>query len=941
MHPDLDLPTTTPTGAGLLDGAELSADVVRTTLDQLTQAVYLYRPIFCDGRIVDLEIVYCNRAALALPLTERIIPGALASDVFLDVHVALETAETAWAGGEPERYSVLRRGLVDGSLKTIRYEISTGRANDLLVQTSHDHTIDDQLEQSELRMRTVVEALDEAIVLLEPLFDDDLQVVGCRPLFANSSVRRLDALLTMRPELSLSAPPTELLRAAWDGNDPIDRSIDNLDEVDPTLPALAVDLRLERVGDVLVHVATDHTRRLLAAQAEGQAKRRFAATIDVIQEAVGVFEPIRDERGDVVDFELVHANASMSAWLATTGRLSTIETIEGDPVAWGKAALDAPGERVRATLSIRSLDQPDSIATISVSVVASEQQVVMVGADITEMQNALAAITASDDMLRAVLESLAESVRVFDADGEVILANQSSFDLLGIPPGPESTSHPYDVCAPDGSPLDEADWPLQRGQRGERVDDLVVGVQRPDDDLRICRVAVRPISEQGDSDRTRAVVVSAHDITESTRRAEQLAWISSHSTLTGMLNRLGLLDELSARPEVLEGGFIVAWARLSALESIRPTFGIETAEAAVRSAAARVRWVADSFHGHAAHMSDHEFVVIAPGSHVGASRLAEAVAKALSEPVGAAGVTLLIEPSIGTAIARRGEDPSDAMQHAQAASWAADQNGLAQERWRDDIAAGQMRRVELLGDVRRALDDGEMMLHYQPKLDVRSGHLVGSEALIRWTRPGDGPVRPDEFIPAVEASGLAGPFTLWAIRRAINEWGTVLDRHPETSVAVNVPSLLIVDPKFTRSVERELGAGVPDLKLVLEITERTVGADVESISAAIDRFAEFGVGISIDDFGTGQSSLAYLRHLHPTEIKVDRTFVAGAADGSDPVGRSVLQACVDIGRSAGVTVCGEGVETDAELALLDELGCDTAQGYLLGRPGPIDLLDAS
>jgi EAL domain-containing protein (putative c-di-GMP-specific phosphodiesterase class I)/GGDEF domain-containing protein/PAS domain-containing protein len=941
MWSNLDPMTEIQDAAEPLDGVELSVDAIRATLDQLTQAVFLYRPIFYNGRIVDLEVVYCNRTALALPLSDGVVPGALASDTFVDVHLALRSAETAWAGGEPEVYPVVKRGLIDGSLSTIRFDISTGRSDDLVVQTSHDHSIDDQLEQSELRMRTVVQWLDKAIVLLEPLFDDEMRVVGSRPLFANHRVQRLDDLLAEHPSLSVSAPPIELIRRAWEEARPVKRSIDNLDGLDPMLPTVGVDLELERVGDVLIHVATDHTQRLLDARADEQTKRRFAATIEVITEAVGIFEPICDAAGEVIDFELVHANRPMSAFLPTGGRLSTVDVDDDDPISWGIAAMAEPGIPVRATISVPSVRRPGTISTVRVSVVASAGQVVVVGADITDLQNALARVTASDDMLRAVLDALAESVRVFDDAGRVILSNPSSIDLLGPAPtgndlADESSPIPYEVCRPDGRPLEPSEWPLQRGQRGERVDDLIVGVRRGDDEERVCRVAVRPIADADDPERTRAVVVSAYDITESTRRAEQVAWISTHSPLTGMWNRLGLLEEASTHSMIIYGRFVVVWVRLSALESIRPTFGIDTAEAVVRSAATRVAEVASRHDGVAAHVADHEFVVVSPGDGYAARRLSDAVLEELSEPVGAAGVTLLLEPSIGTAIGRMTDDLRDVVQRAQAASWSADRRGVAQERWRDDIAAGQMRRVELLGDIRRALDEGEMRLHYQPKFDVSSRRLVGAEALVRWTRSGEGPVRPDEFIPAVEASGLAGGFTLWAIQRAIREWASVLDRHPGTSVAVNVPSQLLIDPAFARSVELELALGVPDVKLLLEVTERTVGADVAAIGAAIHRFANIGVDISIDDFGTGQSSLAYLRHLKPAEIKVDRTFVAGAADGSDPVGRSVLRACVDIGRAAGVTVCGEGVETDDEYSLLRELGCDTAQGFLLGRPAPIE-----
>jgi len=179
---------------------------------------------------------------------------------------------------------------------------------------------------------------------------------------------------------------------------------------------------------------------------------------------------------------------------------------------------------------------------------------------------------------------------------------------------------------------------------------------------------------------------------------------------------------------------------------------------------------------------------------------------------------------------------------------------------------------------------------------------------------------------------MAFPFTIWVIEQALTQWVAVLPALPDATIAVNVPGPLIGDRKFAETVEKIMQRlEIPSGVLLLEITERTVADSINSIAHGIDRFAELGVGVSIDDFGTGQSSLEYLRRLRPAEIKIDRAFVAGA--GADPIDRSVLKACIDIGKAANLSVCGEGVETEAELDLLKSLGCNTVQGFLLARPG--------
>jgi len=914
----------------LHDSVGLPSDLVRLALDQLSQAVFLYRPEFDGDRIIDLEIIYSNRTALELPLNKHIVPGAWASDVFLDHQVALDAAQEAWEGEVPSKYVVVRQGVVDGGFATVRFEITTGRAGDLLLQTAHDLTIDDQLAQSEARLQKIVHSLDEAIVLFEPLFDDELDIIDVRTIFRNERAEVLDAQISAPGAGATIAPTLAEFRDVWRTNEPLLRWIDNLDGADPHLPSLALEIRLTRIDQCVVQMVRDHTDQQRATRAEDDANRRLATTLDALGEGVGIFDPVHDANGDVVDFVLSVANAAMTEAIAV-GQSSSEIPIEGvDPLAIGIRALQQPGVPITTTLTLADFDPATTWRT---SIVATDGQVVLVAADITEMQDAFARVTASDDMLRTVLESLAESVRVFAADGQLTYANRASIELLGAPTGADDRDGAYIVCDADGTPLETHERPRERGFCGEVIDDMVVAIQRPDlDDVRVCRVAVRPIPGATPTSPS-AVVVSAHDITEPTKYAAQLEWMSTHTPETGLLNRHGLIQAMSHDLTGDGGEFVTLWIRLRALDTIRPTFGFDAGDEVVRIAAERVAEIARSFHGLAAHPTNNELVVVAPGDHSLARRLGEVLTDRLSVPVEVAGATLPVDPSIGFAISpRHGRTPDDLLNRAKTAAWTAEREGSGQVGWRTDLGVEQIRRIELLGDIPRAIEAGELFLRYQPKFDVQTGHLVGAEALARWTRGSDGIVTPDEFIPAIEASGMAFPFTVWVIEHALTEWASVLPTLPNATIAVNVPGPLIGDRKFAATVEKIMQRlGIPSGVLLLEITERTVADSINSIAHGIDRFAELGVGVSIDDFGTGQSSLEYLRRLRPTEIKIDRAFVAGA--GADPIDRSVLKACIDIGKAADLSVCGEGVETEAELDLLKTLGCNTVQGFLLARPG--------
>ena len=196
----------------LLGTVALSADLVRLALDQLAQSVFLYRPSFDGDRIVDLEIIYCNQAALDLPLHKDIVPGVWVSEVFVDHQRALDAAQQAWSGELPSTYVVVRHRVVHGSFETVRFEVTTGRAGDVLLQTSQDFTIPDQLAQSEARLRTIVQSLDEAVVLLEPIVDDNFHVMATRTIFRNERAEALDERIAAMSGGGTISPPLADLR---------------------------------------------------------------------------------------------------------------------------------------------------------------------------------------------------------------------------------------------------------------------------------------------------------------------------------------------------------------------------------------------------------------------------------------------------------------------------------------------------------------------------------------------------------------------------------------------------------------------------------------------------------------------------------------------------------------------------------------------------------
>ncbi|MEY2930486.1 MAG: hypothetical protein RL033_1235 [Pseudomonadota bacterium] len=243
------------------------------------------------------------------------------------------------------------------------------------------------------------------------------------------------------------------------------------------------------------------------------------------------------------------------------------------------------------------------------------------------------------------------------------------------------------------------------------------------------------------------------------------------------------------------------------------------------------------------------------------------------------------------------------------------------------------RRLLMFGMLRGALQRNELLLHYQPKLDLTTGAIVGAEALVRWDSPELGRVAPGEFIPLAEQTSLIKPLTAWVLEEALRQLVAWEAAGIRTRVAVNLSARNLADEKLPERVAEllELGHVTPD-RLMMEITESAVMQNPERAAVVLERLREIGVGLSIDDFGTGYSSLTYLRTLPADELKIDRSFVQeiDANEGNATIARSVI----NLAHSLGLKVVAEGVETEAELRRLITLGCDLAQGYLISRPLP-------
>jgi PAS domain S-box-containing protein len=334
-----------------------------------------------------------------------------------------------------------------------------------------------------------------------------------------------------------------------------------------------------------------------------------------------------------------------------------------------------------------------------------------------------------------------------------------------------------------------------------------------------------------------------------------------------------------------------------------------------------------------------EFVALLPevADERDAERVAKRILDLMREPIFVGGQECFVTASVGIALyPRDGATMADVLRNADVAMYAVKSSGRNSSSLYSPALAGKGReKLELESALHKAIERNELVLHYQPKIDVRGARMVGAEALMRWQRGGV-LVPPGDFIPLAEETGLIIPLSEWAIREAARQARVWQDSFGfADSIAVNLPNRLFERTDLVEHIHNAVTTyGVPHHAIQLEITETGLMKDLQNVIPSLHRLNEIGVEISIDDFGTGYSSLAYLTTLPISELKIDRSFVRDL--GMTPQSSAVVTAIIALARSLGLRVIAEGVENLRQMEVLHRLGCGIMQGYLFSRPQPPD-----
>jgi len=427
------------------------------------------------------------------------------------------------------------------------------------------------------------------------------------------------------------------------------------------------------------------------------------------------------------------------------------------------------------------------------------------------------------------------------------------------------------------------------------------------------------------------------ELLTSERRGKELERVANTDELTGLANRERFRTQLEDR--ITRAGragesFAVMLLDLDRFKEINDTLGHHYGDQLLRELGPRlVECVGRD--GIVARMGGDEFAVL-PAEQTDAPDALESYARGIIEvvqrPFEVEQMTLQVGASVG--IARfpiDGDDPHTLLRRADMAMYAAKDANRGVDLYASGLDRDSRQRLSLLSDFRRALETDELVVHYQPIVDVRGAEVRGAEGLVRWEHPEHGLLPPGAFIAAVEQTGLIGPLTRHVLERSIAQCATWRTDGNDLSVAVNLSVRNLMDPDLPTQISTLLDIyGLPANALQLEITESMIMSDPERALAIVGRLSELGVRLSVDDFGTGYSSLANLKRLPIDELKIDRSFVSPMMqDESDLI---IVRSTINLGHDLGLKVIAEGVEDELTLKRLATLGCDLAQGYHLSRP---------
>jgi len=563
--------------------------------------------------------------------------------------------------------------------------------------------------------------------------------------------------------------------------------------------------------------------------------------------------------------------------------------------------------------------------------------------DISERKAQEAALNEAQEAFRHAFDDAPIGIGLVDLDGRIQRANRSMAVLLGRTQQELSGTLIVDLTHPEDRQVSEEH--RDRLTRNEidlyRIEKRYL---RPDGTTVWASLSVSLVRDI--SGRPMYQIGQLEDITERKLLSDRLAHDAAHDSMTGLLNRSSFTDHVSA---ALAAGndrdVAVLFIDLDHFKVVNDSLGHALGDELVTTVAQRLRATLRPDNVIARFGGD-EFVVLCADlvNNDAATAIAGRLLAAVAEPIALTTEEVFVTASIGIAIAAPGDTSETLLRHADAAMYRAKNNGRAHAVvFETDHHGSAVKALRTGTDLHRALERNELVVHYQPIVALRTGRVIGFEALVRWNHPERGLIPPADFIPLAEDTGLILPIGAWVLETACRQvvnWQAVRDRGPHSGMLamnVNLAPRQLADPTLPTTVTRILGdTGVNPNAVCLELTENALMQNPVSATEALRTLRRLGIHLSIDDFGTGYSSLSYLKRFPVEALKIDRSFIDGL--GHDHEDTSIVEAIVTLAHALGLTAVAEGLESPTQLEALRVIGCDFAQGFLLGRALPAELI---